>query len=98
MEHQILIYGIICKKNDNTDSQVARFIVNGFTGILKGWCYNVSLELSIRKSSMLKKLHDHHNGMLIPYDQYTYSQLIKIIVDEGLALCNDLTLQYIMKK
>ncbi|KAL7263031.1 hypothetical protein ACSBR1_001243 [Camellia fascicularis] len=45
-----------------------------------------------------KKVRDRHNRMSIPYNQYTYGQLIGIIVEEGLSLCNDLKLQYLIKK
>ncbi|KAL7248333.1 hypothetical protein ACSBR2_003117 [Camellia fascicularis] len=37
----MLMFAAVCKKNENTDHQVARFIVSGFTGILKGWWDNV---------------------------------------------------------
>ena len=36
--------------------------------------------------------------MSIPYYRYTYGQLIAIITDEGLALCNELKLQQQMKQ
>lgn len=35
--HQIIMYATIYKQNNNSDHQIVRFIVNGFTGILKGW-------------------------------------------------------------
>lgn len=31
------MYATIYKQNNNSDHQIVRFIVNGFTGILKGW-------------------------------------------------------------
>ncbi|KAL7237991.1 hypothetical protein ACSBR2_004150 [Camellia fascicularis] len=39
--HQMLMYNPVCKQNDNTNSQIAWFIINGFTGILKGWWDNI---------------------------------------------------------
>lgn len=39
-----------------------------------------------------KKLRDRHNGMIIPYNQYTYGQLIGLIIEESLSLYNDLKL------
>ena len=39
-----------------------------------------------------KKLRDKNNSINIPYDQYNYGMLIGIVIDEGLALCNDLKL------
>lgn len=45
-----------------------------------------------------KRLRDKNNGMNILYNNYTYGQLIAIIIEEGLSLCNDLKLQYQMKR
>ena len=49
--HHILMYCTVCKQNDNSDHQIARFIVNGFTGILKGWWDNFLSE--VQKSEIL---------------------------------------------
>lgn len=38
--HHIMMYATLCKQNDNTDHQICRFLVNEFTGILKGWWDN----------------------------------------------------------
>ena len=35
--HKMLIYATIYKASGNNDSNVAKFIANGFTGSLKGW-------------------------------------------------------------
>ncbi|XP_028066124.1 uncharacterized protein LOC114269059 [Camellia sinensis] len=192
--HQMIMYSTVCQQHGNTDHQIARFLVNGFTGILKGWWDNIlittqhneilnsfkiitdpitgrarqgqdvvytlintiihhfigtttigiedrSRELLqnlrcpslshfrwykdvflmkiVRRSDVnsdhwkakfidgfptlfaekvRKKLRDCHNGMTIPYAEYTYGQLVDIVIDKGLALCNDLKLQYQMKK
>ncbi|KAI8545611.1 hypothetical protein RHMOL_Rhmol07G0053100 [Rhododendron molle] len=45
-----------------------------------------------------KKLRDQNNGTTIIYDNYTYGQLVSIIVQEGLTLCNDIKLHNQLKK
>ena len=40
MIHRMLMYSTICKQNGNTDKNVAKMIVAGFTGQLKGWWDN----------------------------------------------------------
>ena len=40
MIHRMLMYSTICKTNGNTDKNVAKMIVAGFTGQLKGWWDN----------------------------------------------------------
>ena len=37
----MLMFATVCKQNENTDHQVARFIVSGFTGVLKAWWDNI---------------------------------------------------------
>ena len=37
-----------------------------------------------------KKMRDKNSKMSIPHSEYTYGQLIRIVLEEGLALCNDL--------
>ncbi|XP_028115638.1 uncharacterized protein LOC114313449 [Camellia sinensis] len=189
----MMMFATVCKQNENTDHQVVRFIVSGFTGILKGWWDNILTTaqndeiltstrirldpatraevteqdavytlvntiiqhfignvtgLEDRTQELLqklrcpslshfrwykdvfmtkvhrrtyassehwkakfidglptlfaervrKKLRDRHDRMSIPYYRYTYGQLIAIITDEGLALCNKLKLQQQMKQ
>ncbi|XP_028107153.1 uncharacterized protein LOC114306167 [Camellia sinensis] len=192
--HQMIMYSTICKQNENDDHEITRFLLNGFTGILKAWWDNIitntqqieiltafkritdpltgtvqseqdavytfintilhyfvgaspdgledrSRELLqnlrcpslshfrwykdvfmmrvVRRSDansehwkakfidglptffaerIRKKLRDKHSKMSIPYLEYTYGQLIRIVTVEGLALCNDLKLQNQMKK
>ena len=43
--HRMLMYASICKANGNNDSDIAKFIINGFTGVLYGWWHN-SLNLT----------------------------------------------------
>ncbi|XP_058181167.1 uncharacterized protein LOC131299598 [Rhododendron vialii] len=45
-----------------------------------------------------KKLRDQNNGLTIDYNRYTYGQLIAIIIQEGLTLCNDIKLHNQLKK
>ncbi|KAI8554885.1 hypothetical protein RHMOL_Rhmol05G0131500 [Rhododendron molle] len=45
-----------------------------------------------------KKLRDQNNGTTIIYDNYTYGQLVSIIIQEGLTLCNDIKLHNQLKK
>ena len=45
-----------------------------------------------------KRLREMHDGISIPYNQYTYGQLTSVILQEGLSLCNDLKLQQQLKK
>ncbi|XP_028061487.1 uncharacterized protein LOC114264954 [Camellia sinensis] len=176
------MYSTICKQNDNDDHEIARFPVNGFRGILRGWWDNIitktqqteiltafkrvtepitgnviteqdavytlintilhhfvgastdgtedrSRELLqnlgcpslsyfrwykdvfmmrvVRRSDtnsdhwkakfidglptlfverIRKKLRDKHSKMSIPYFEYTYGQLIRLVTEEGLAL------------
>ena len=35
--HKMLMYASICKTASNNDKNVAMFIINGFTGCLRGW-------------------------------------------------------------
>ena len=35
------MYATICKQNNNSDHQIVKFNVNGFTGIFNGWQDNV---------------------------------------------------------
>ncbi|CAL5332039.1 unnamed protein product [Camellia sinensis] len=39
--HQVLMYATVCCQYGNTDHAVVKFIINGFTGQLKGWWDNV---------------------------------------------------------
>ena len=34
--HRMFMYASVCKANDNIDSDIAKFIINGFTGVLNG--------------------------------------------------------------
>ncbi|XP_058192187.1 uncharacterized protein LOC131309594 [Rhododendron vialii] len=45
-----------------------------------------------------KKMIDQNNGLTINYDNYTYGQIIAIIIQEGLTLCNDIKLHNQLKK
>ncbi|XP_028092633.1 uncharacterized protein LOC114292817 [Camellia sinensis] len=200
---QMLMFATVCKQNNNSDHQVACYIVSGFTGVLKGWWDNIltptqcteilsfthtvleidpagpstgpaaaqverqeedavytlintiithfigqatgiadrnrELLMKLRCPSLShfrwykdvflmkvmqradrsaehwkakfidslptlfaervrKKLRDRHRSISIPYYQYTYGQLVGLVTDEGLALCNDLKLQQQLKQ
>ncbi|XP_028059089.1 uncharacterized protein LOC114262873 [Camellia sinensis] len=200
--HHMLMFATVCKQNHNTDHQVARMLVSGFTGSLKGWWDNYlthnqcaeilsatkttttipdrtpenpnpdpidteeedavytlintivanfvgnTVGIADRNRELLmklrcptlshfrwykdvflmkvmqrtdgsdehwkakfidglphlfaervrKRLRDIHRTVDIPYYQYTYGQLINIVTNEGLALCNDLKLQQQLKQ
>ncbi|PIA24761.1 hypothetical protein AQUCO_35200001v1 [Aquilegia coerulea] len=44
------------------------------------------------------RLKNKHDGIQIPYDYYTYGELISECTSEGLALCNDIRLKNQLKK
>ena len=43
-------------------------------------------------------MRDLHDGNSIPYNTYTYGQLISVCTQVGLSMCNDMKLQYQLKK
>ena len=47
----MLMYCSVCKENENSDHQTAHYLVNGFTGFLKGWWDNFLFE--VQKSEIL---------------------------------------------
>ena len=44
------------------------------------------------------RLKQRHGGFKIPYENYTYGELISECISEGLALCNDLNLKAQLKR
>ena len=45
-----------------------------------------------------QKLRDNNDGQNIPYNSYTYGYIISVITQVGLSICNDMKLQYQLKK
>ncbi|XP_028111364.1 uncharacterized protein LOC114309755 [Camellia sinensis] len=39
--HQMMMYATVCHQYSNNDQAIAKFIINGFTGVLKGWWDNI---------------------------------------------------------
>ena len=45
-----------------------------------------------------QKLKDSHDGNSIPCSTYTYGHLIRVCTKVGLSICNEVKLQYQLKK
>ncbi|XP_028089917.1 uncharacterized protein LOC114289973 [Camellia sinensis] len=76
----MLMFATVCKQNENTDHQVACFIVSDFTGILKGWWDNIFEEE--RKEEILtttKPITDELTG-LVHNEQDAICSLVNTIV------------------
>ena len=54
--HKMLMYSTICKANNNSDANIANFIIAGFTGQLKGWWDNILTPLQRNEILTAKKL------------------------------------------
>ena len=56
--HKMLMYASVCKTAGNDDKNVAMFIINGFTGCLRGWWDNsLTAAQRDRKSTRLNSSH-----------------------------------------
>ena len=66
--HRMLMYSTICKTNGNDDVTVAKMIVAGFTGQLKGWWDNY---LPVNQKEEIYKTVRQENGQLVQNAVYT---------------------------
>ena len=76
----MIMYSTICKQNENDDHEIARFLVNGFTGILKGWWDNIITDTQHAEIlTAFKRITDPLTG-IVQFEQDAVYTLINTIL------------------
>ena len=72
--HRMMMYSTICKSNGNTDKDIAKMIIAGFTGQLKGWWDNYLSQNN--KDNILSAIKEENSQQI---DNSVYTLVVNII-------------------
>ena len=76
--HRMLMYASICKANGNNDSDIAKFIINGFTGVLYGWWHN-SLNLTQKEEILSATRIETEGNQSSVQEDSTYTLVATVV-------------------